>query len=353
MNVLAAITLLAAQQIYGPFQPAPRDRAPAVAAAPHGIVLAWSEIEPGARVASIHTALFDHEAQRIGPVHKLASTRANVHATSPTIATDGENFLVAWIERDRHSLEAREIAGVLTDRTGAPLRGTESFGPAVPGAPSVAWLGLEYRLFGAASYSISPAGDARIVNFGVAAQRVPFATPDANGWIEWANEPSRPQCPFLLCGGILPMPGWNLDYAVVTRDWIRSGRVRRNGYMLSLPPVVDASENDLLAVWISNQGLEAQRIVDGEPQPQLSYPDRRARDAVALSMAGSLVVFESGFDLYGVVVTASGFGTIFPISTGEAFDQQPRVTRVGAHRYLVTWLRDSAAIQAQFVDTPL
>ena len=312
--------------------------------------MAWSEIEPGARVASIHTALFDHEARRIGPVHKLASTRANVHATTPAIATDGETFFVAWLERDRYALTAREVAGVLTDGTGRQLRGTESFGPAVPGAPSVAWFGLEYRLFGAASHSISPAGDARIVNFGVAAQRAPFATPDANGWIEWSADPPRIPC-FFLCGGIVFPPAWNLDFAVVTREWIRSGRIREIGQPPAVAPVVDASENDLLAIWTNSQGLKAQRIVDGEPGPSFTLPDPRARDAAALSMAGALVVFESGFDLYGTTVTADAFGPIFPISTGEAFDQLPNVRRVGEHRYLVTWLRDNAAIHAQFVET--
>ncbi len=350
MNTLAALALLAAQQIYGPFEPGPRDRAPAVAAAPHGLLMAWSEIEPGARVASIHTALFDHDARRIGPVHKLASTRANVHATTPAIATDGEKFFVAWLERDRHGLTAREVAGVLTDGTGMPLRGTESFGAAVAGAPSLVWFGLEYRLFGEKNFSISPAGDVKIVNFGVTPQRVPFATPDANGWIDWSTEPPGRPC-ISFCGGILPTPAASIiEFAVVTPDWIRSGRIRETGFHLGAAPVVEAAENDLLVVWGTPQGLKAQRIDDGETARTFTLADPRARDA-ALSMAGSLVVFDSGFDIYGTNVTGDAFGPIFPISTGEEFDQHPRVRRVGEHRYLVTWLRDNATIHAQFVET--
>ena len=350
MHAIAVLALLAAQHIYGPFEAGPRDRAPVVAAAPHGLLIAWSEIESGARVASIHTALFNHDAQRIGPVHKLASTRANVHATTPAIVTDGEKFFVAWLERDRHGHIAREVAGVLTDGTGSPLRGTESFGAAVAGAPSLVWFGLEYRLFGEKNYSISPAGDVKIVNFGVTPQRVPFATPDANGWIDWSTEPAGRPC-ISFCGGILPSPpASHFDFAIVTRDWIRSGRIRETGYHVGTAPVVEATENDLFVVWSTPHGLKAQRIDDGHAARSFTLADPRARDA-ALSMAGSLVVFDSGFDIFGTIVTGDSFGSIFPISTGEELDSQPRVVRVGEHRYLVTWLRNGAHIAAQFVAT--
>lgn len=351
MHLIAALTLLAAQQVYGPFQHGPREFAPVVAAAPHGMLLAWSEIEPGARTASIHVALLNHDAERIGPVHRLAPTTKNVHATAPVIATNHDTFFVAWLERDRFSLAARDAAGVLLDGNGAPLRGTESFGPIVAGTPSVVWTGVDYRVYGAASWSVSPQGHANIMHFGVASQRVPFATPDANGWVDWSNDGPTPRPCITLCGGILTSPpSYNLDFAVISRDWIRSGRIRETGFN-GQPPAVVPDGDDLLIVWSTPRGLKAQRVDDGEVRQQpFTHPDRRTFDA-SLSAAGSLVVFDSDSDVFGTVVGRDGFGPVFPIAAGDDFHAQARVTRVGEHRYLVTWIRNGSHIAAQFVET--
>jgi hypothetical protein len=356
MRVIAAALALfvcieaRAEVVYGPFEPGPRDRA-AVAVAAHGMLVAWSEIDPGSRVATIHTALHDFDARRIGPVHTLPSTRANVHASTPSIATDGSRFFVAWLERDRHATTPRDVAGALVDGNGMPLRGSEGFGAAVAGAPSLIWNGLEYRLFGTGNHAVSADGAVRIVSFGVTPQRVPFANPDANGWIDWSNErvrPIQPPCISFCGGGFPPRPEYGLDYAILTGEWIRSGRLRYNGSFGSAP-VVAANENDLLVLWTDPQGLQAQRIDDGEAGAAFNLADKRLADNV-LSMAGSLIVFEYQYDIYGVQLTGSAFGQVFPISNGaDDFDTLPLVTVAGPDRYLVTFLREGGSRNAQLI----
>ena len=351
-----AQTVHPSETILGPVKPGPRDRSGAVAVAPHGLLMAWSEIEPGSRVATLHTALFDFDAKLAGPIHTLPATRANVHATTPVIATDGARFFVAWLERNRFSELAENVAGTLVDSEGAPLRGTESFGEAVSGTPSLVWNGVDYRLFGAMNHSISTDGDVKIVSFGVSPQRVPFASPWGNGWIDWSNERGRPIC-FSWCAG-LPLVSPNLyflDYAILTYDWIKSGRIRETGHLGFGPPAVEPIEDDLLLVWSTPAGLKAQRILDGEPA-QTFIKNHPTLAAATFTMAGSLIVFDNGYDVFGVTVNGDAFGEIFPISTGEPFDSQPKVYRLGDKRYLVTYVRDGEGPQvslvSRFVDLP-
>lgn len=360
MRVTSALLLLFAvsaggqtvdpnETTYGPFKPGPRDRAAAVAVAPHGMLMAWSEIEPGSRVATMHTALFDFDAKLAGPIHTLPATRPNVHATTPAIATDGSRFFVAWLERGRFSELAENVAGVLVDGNGTPLRGTESFGEAVAGAPSLVWNGVDYRLFGAANHSISTDGEIAVVSYGVAPQRVPFASPYGNGWIDWSNERGRPQC-FTWCGGMPVSPNlYLLDYAIVTHDWIRTGRIRDTGHLGFGPPAIEPAGDDLLVVWSTPAGLKAQWIIDGEPARSFTANDPKLSGA-SISMAGSLIVFDFGFDIYGVTVNGDSFGDIFPISAGDHFDSQPRVHRLGQRRYLVTYVRDGEGPEVSIVN---
>lgn len=363
MRVIAALALCACtaagaqtvvtpEVVYGPFEPGPRARAAvAVAVAGHGMLAAWSEIDPGSRVATIHTALLDFDARRIGPVHTLPSTQANVHASTPVVATDGSQFFVAWHERDRHATVPRDVAGVLADGTGMPLRGSEGFGAAVTGTPSLIWNGLDYRLFGTGNHAVSPGGAVRIDSFGVTPQRVPFANPDANGWIDWSNErvSAIPFPCFSFCGGGFPQrPSYVLDYAILTGEWIRTGRLRYTG-SFGTAPVVAANEHDLVVLWTNPQGLQAQRIDDGEAGATFSLSDPRIADAV-LSMAGSLIVFEYQYDIYGVLLRGGTFGPIFPISSGaDDFDTLPSVTVAGPDRYLVTFLREAESRNVQLV----
>jgi hypothetical protein len=81
---------------YGPFEPGPRDRSFTVAAAPHGMLLAWSELDPETKLASIRTGLLDFDAQLTGPIHTIPTAVPSLHATTPAVATNGTSFFVAW-----------------------------------------------------------------------------------------------------------------------------------------------------------------------------------------------------------------------------------------------------------------
>lgn len=337
--LLVLATGAAAQTItYGPFEPGARDRSFAVGVAPHGLLFTWSEIDRGSHLALIHTALYDFDGNLAGPIHTLPAITRNAHAASPVIATDGTGFFIGWIERNRYSDVPVQVAGALVDGEGQLIGESHSYGQPMAGASSLnlIWDGLTYRLYGGETYYIAPDGNA--VRRGFIEQRVPFATPDANGWIEWRSEPRRTSCPFFLCGGFpaVTPAAYTLDWAIVTRDWIRTGTHRETNYE-AVAPVVVAHDDDLLVVWGSPIGLRALRIEDGEEKNTFGLTEEKN---VLPFISESLVVFEREFSIYGTVITGDQFGPVFPISDGEEFDTTPRAYLVGENRYLVTFARE-------------
>ena len=329
-----ALTLLCfaftinADQIHGPFEPGPVDRAAAIAVAPHGMLMAWSEIDPGATVAVIHTALLDFDARRVGPIHRLPTHGQRMHATRPAIATDGTNFFVAWVERDRYGDTPRVVAGLLTDGAGKPLQQPSWLGDPVRGAPSLVWNGLEYRLYSSNTYRISTAGEVSLYEWGEVSQRLPFANPMANGWLDWSNEPGR----------LFVAPVYILDWAIISRNFIRSGQIRERGYN-GFAAAVAVDGDDLLFVWGGPRGLKAARVIDGETGRIFERDDPRAVLATP-ALAGSLVVFDQLGDIYGAFIDGDAIGETFPISEGEEWDSAPRVYITGEGRYLVTFVRE-------------
>lgn len=326
---LAAQTVDPNELTYGPFAPGPRDASFAVAVAPHGMLLAWSEADPATGLASIHTGLLSHDARLIGPIHTIAPMNASRAATTPAVATNGESFFVAWVERDAWSYAARAVAGVLTDGSGQPVEGSRTLGPPPEdgAAPALVWDGIGYRVHDAP-------------------RRVPFATPQANGWIDWTPVASRSNCVWACrWPPTYTKPEYLLDWAIIAHDFIRAGRQREIGYSSAAPAVLAAGD-DLLAVWSTDGGLKAMRIVDGELSTtfRLEHP-LAVRSAP--SMAGSLVVFAQNGDVFGSVITGDEFGAPFRISAGSELDDLPRVYQVSPNRYLVTYVRSdiSPAVQ--------
>lgn len=342
MKCFAAFTLLLAtaafgQQVsenelsYGPFTSGPRDRSIAAAVAPHGILIAWSEADPDTQRASIRTALFDLDGQLIGAVNPIPTARANHQATGPVLATDGETFFLVWTERDPYSYTPRLLAGVKTNGVGKPIEAVQQMG--APRKPALVWDGVSYKLH-----------DDR-------GHRVPFANPDANGWIDWSPgvKPvhaypwgSRPGRPF------------SVHWAIVTADWIRSGTWSATTH-IGNAPVVSAEGSELLIVWSTDDGLEGLRVVDGRAGDRFQLDSVFARDTWP-AIGGRLVVFAKDGDVYGSLVTGSVFGVPFPISAGEEVDELPQAYPLGHDRYLVTYVRSRGAtieLVGRFVDTSL
>lgn len=342
MKRFAALTLLLAttafgQQVseteltYGPFASGPRDRSIAAAVAPHGILLAWSEVDPETQQASIRTHLVNLDGLPIGPVNTLPTARANHQATGPVIATDGETFFVVWTERDPYSYTPRILAGVTTNGVGKPLEGVRQMG--APRKPALVWDGVGYKLHDDRGY------------------RVPFATPDANGWVDWT--PGIKAIHAYPWGGRPGRP-FSVHWAIVTRDWIRSGTWSANTHLGSAP-VVSAEGSELLIVWGTDDGLEGLRVVEGRAGDRFELASVFARDTWP-AIGGRLVVFAKDGDIYGSLVTGSVFGVPFPISAGDEVDDLPQAYPLGYDRYLVTYVRSRGGtieLVGRFVDTSL
>lgn len=331
--VLLAAVRLTAQVVdtdeltYGPFTPGPRDNPMTLAVAPQGMLLVWSEIDPGRTQSLIRTGLLGFDGKLVGSIHTIPALHPDQNATAPAVTTNGDGFFIAWLERTPYNFAPRAIAGVLTDATGAPIETPRSLDKSPEAPPSVIWDGLDYKAF----------DDGRVL----------FANPQANGWVEWRTRG-------FWTGPAILTKVYVIDWHLLTYDWIRRGHVEFSGYAGTTPAVL-AEGNDLLIVWTTGDGLAAQRVIDGNEGPafEIQHP---VTSRVSPAIAGSLVVFTDGGDIYGSIVTGDAFGPPFPISTGTDWDTLPRVFQVGPARYLVTYVREhgiaSTTLAGRFVTVP-
>lgn len=350
---IAAFAFLLAQFSYGPFTPGPRDHSFAVGVAPQGMLVAWSETPAGGGFSVIHAGLIDFEGQWISPVRTLTPLAPDNHVTTPVIATDGERFFVAWLERDRYSWLPAKVAGALVDTNGEQIGATYTLGRANDGVPSVVWDGLQFKVYSETSYVITPLGAATKTISGPVAHRVPFANPDAHGWVDWF-EGRQFQCGFGCFGNVPSRLTYTVEWAIVSTKWIRSGSFTELGYHAGRPAVL-ANAEDLLVIWRSERQLVALPIVDSHALRL--FRKGFAHDISLPVAAEKLIVVESGGDLWGVpVVDGPKFGDVFRITESEEWETQPRVYLVGPNRYFVTWVldRSPAAVRlgGQFVTIP-
>lgn len=313
------------------FTPGPRDHSHAVAVAPHGMLLAWSAVDPVTAHSVIHVALLDHDAQFLSPIRTLAPIYLDAHSTTPVIATDGHRFFVAWVERDRARWDPWRVSGALVDSNGEQLGPTLNLGAAGDAPPALAWNGVDFRYHGATSYAISADGVAQKIPSPPVPRRVQFATAEANGWVDWSNTAAGVRCGFSWCAPTTP--SFTVTWAVISYDWIRTGRFDEQGYSGGRPAVI-ANGDDITVIWTDLRGLVALPVVDGRAQKVFRLATRAKNPAAA----ESLVVFESGGDIYGSFIDGTSFGAPFPITTSKQWEEKPRVDLVGPNRYFVSWL---------------
>ncbi|HEX2833601.1 MAG TPA: hypothetical protein VHW00_11330 [Thermoanaerobaculia bacterium] len=153
MRVAALVLLLATvtaraqwvsptEQVYGPYTPSALGSQPALAASGHGVLLAWSEIDPADKLTYIHTGLLDFNARLITPITKLPQFAAKGIAWAPNVATDGEGFFVAWNE----PVGAPLFAAIALDRNAMPLGAARFVGKAnsTTAKPIAGWNGSAY-----------------------------------------------------------------------------------------------------------------------------------------------------------------------------------------------------------------
>lgn len=311
---------------FGPFIPGPRDPSIGLAGAPHGILLAYSELDPATNVSVIRTVLLNHDGRQIGEVNTLAPVRANWPATSPNVVTDGTTFFVGWIERDPYNYTPRSSSGVRTDPRGKPAEPTRHLKGA---EPTVVWNGVDYEL--------------HETSLG----RVPFATPQANGWVDWTQ---RVPGTYLSFGGSRPTRPFTIKWHILTADGVTEG-VFADMNRFGSQPAVSAEGDDLLIIWRAGTALRGMRVVDGERK---SLFEKDLDDISDPALAGSLVVFEKGGRIYGSLVDGDSFRAPFPISDGFGADSAPKVHHFGPDIYLVTWVRDhgpAVSFRARYVGT--
>jgi hypothetical protein len=333
---LAAQTVDTTEQTYGPFAPGP-DSSMAVAAAPQGLLLAWSEVEPATGRARIHTGLLGFDGRLMGGIHVLPALDESRDAIEPAVTTDYDRFFIAWRERTPGDDRSQRQAGMILSREGAAFGELYDFGGAVEGSPAILWDGLVFRVYGGETFKVRPDGAVSRTR-GQAPRRVPFATPDMNGWVDWDTNDRRCNPVVWFCN---PLDYYRLNWSILSATGTRTGSLTQWGYTGGAPAVVADGKN-LLIVWSTERGLAGQRLSarSREGDPFNLRSTLAARSTVA--MAGTLAVFESGGNIYGTVVAEESFGTPFPISADGEWDTRPGIQLVGKDRYLVTYIREHA-----------
>lgn len=335
---LAAQTVETTEQTYGPFTPGP-ENAMALAAAPQGLLLVWSEIAPGTDLARIHTGLLGFDGRLNGEIHVLPATRSDLHAVAPAVTTDYDRFFIAWRERSAADNRGARVSGMILDRSGAPTGELYDFGAAVDGAPAVLWDGLTFRVYGNETYKIKPDDGTVTRSRGQAPRRVPFATPDMNGFVDWRSIEGDRRCVYAwTCS---PVDLYSLSWSILTHTTSRFGGQWFSGYTSAAPAVV-AEGKDLLIVWSTSRGLAGLRFHDGRKLGDPFTLKNVLAERTAPAMAGPLVVFAKDGNVYGSLVGEKSFGQPFPISADGEWDTLPRVYHVGTDRFLVTYVREHA-----------
>ena len=155
---------LSTEQSYGPYSRPLRGGRHAMAVGADGILMVWSENVPQPR---IHVALLDLNAHLISPISILPAEDASAESYAPAVSSNGNAFLVAWVERHRG---AERVRGAVVDRSGVPVTTPQTYGlvknqtpfndPEVLVTPFIAWDGAGWHVWGGNRvFTILPNGE--------------------------------------------------------------------------------------------------------------------------------------------------------------------------------------------------
>ena len=312
------------------------------------MLLAWSEIAAGSDLARIHIGLLDNDARLISAITALDAAGSGRHATDPVVATNGDGFFAAWIEREAIGYEPRFVAGVRLDASGLPVGRVTRYGAAAHTPPLLLWDGGAYRLWaGPFVHQIAPEGSSSS-STSTATPQFGFASDDGLALVYWQNVPP---CVFYRCG---INPSFELKWTLMTGKRSQSGHIWEYGYE-SDPPAVAGDAGEFLIVWRYPMGLRAMRVTAGRGGGTF---DRRfdngaaATPVMAFDGAEYLLVFRQRRDLFGILLgDEDEIGEPFPITFSSVEESDVRVFAVARGRFLVAYTTGDDRLAGRFVVT--
>lgn len=335
------------EQSYGPYDAPVSGREPALAASKHGVLLAWSEVDSTTRVAEIRAGLLDFDGRLVSAITTLPKYLPGSRATNPVVATDGEGFLVSWIEQQ----SLQRVAGVTLDARGQPNSQAHAFGIYyyTGGAIKAVWNGSSYLLWANRALSnINPDG-----TFTTAYEIVPppllYASNRTLVGIDYFTQDLAYRCGFGIghgCQWFYPL--LQLKWTIVQPDRTLYGQQDYDLYAQGL--TVAGDERMMAVAWSTNNVVKGVRIIDNKPGRLFTVTGSKGlTSSMAFDGEHWLVVYEHQGDLFGAFVDRdSDTATPFPIAASERAETGAHAHVLGPGRFLVSYLSDGVQHDTRF-----
>jgi len=339
------------EQSYGPYLAPSIGAEPAIVASNHGVLLAWSELDPITKISAIRTGVLDFNGRLVSPITKLPTYLAAADALGPVVATDGETFAVAWQESSTRG------AAIALDANGATTAQPLLFGRAdvrLRGTPPLIWNGEAYQIHGLAfdhnSVPVFPE-----TNLPASLR---YAAGGAFVGMTWVSNPRTYRCGWGIGHGC----NWFDAEFIITWEIVRGKQHAQRSKQMdyyATDPIVAGDDDELAIVWRAPDTFTGIRV-DGEFNNSsftfLKFTLRESLDitrpeGIAFDGERWLVVFTRNDDIWGAFIdrnrTSHDFES-FPIATGGRKESNARVTTLAPGRFLVSYSSDIGADDHRF-----
>lgn len=327
----AAFTAHAAEIRYGTYPTADTHASQAT-------LLAWSER------GDLHVGRVDVHGQLIA-THTIDVPGAELSA--PTIASDGESFLVAFLQL---SNAGSQVAAAPVDATGKP-GAVRVYGPAI-NRPLLIWNRDAYSLWGDQELVTVDRTGTLLRRTTVTTRDQAVVGPDAQLFFTQYSQPGGFHCGFTWCSTIYASYSVYWTYSSPTVS--RSGRVDRVWYATGRPAAA-TNGSDFILAWNGPAGVEAIVIRNGEPYSSILIPapvDLTTSPSIASDGAQYLIVYDSFGKIYGAFIgSVDAVIHPFPITTSPNLEAHPLVTTLARGRFLVTY-QSGTALAGTLLTTP-
>lgn len=336
---------------YGPYTRPQTGFEPAVAAAPSGLLLAWSEVGAGNR-AHIRVARLGYDSELIGAIHDITPLSPESNAIAPAVATNGIDFYLVWRELSGAKLL---VCGMRVAADGTPLESTRYV--------HETWNEPDRRpvvVFNGDSYLVL--ADNTVWYMNDQGQRVyniePVPTPDAIATFGAAQRSlsvttaSKPQITTCWVRGCTTTPAF-YDITWSIREGITEpyrATIRIEGWSSDRPAMAAATANDFVIAWNGTDSIDGTRIdTHGKRTGSFRVPDSLQSPFTSPSIACDedccLIAYDRVTARSSAVNAAfldeGQLGTIVPFAVADSDDNElgARAFALGNGRFLVAYMR--------------
>jgi hypothetical protein len=338
MSLLLAAVLVFAEQSYGPYARSANGGDAAAAASRSGALLAWSES------ARIRVAPLDSRGRLSPHVRMLPSRTARSVAVAPAVASDGDAYLVAWVE---HEGGLQRAMAMRVDRHGIPVGTPRQYGRALivssnDFAVRLVWDGASYHLWGGGKVSKVDANGDVLAATDLA--EVPRGVAAANGVVGTSSSRiSLIGCGFSWCSSesrvIWTIGGKSDSIRVGTA----TGPATQTRY-LPLPPTNLAPAGEgFVVTWPDRGGIRHHATRDGTNNLHAD-PDPSVRPGIACDDTDCVIAFGQSNDVHAFAVPIDRLSSaqLVTVAATERVERAPQVHKLGAGTFLVFYPSDGA-----------